>query len=106
MSNAAFVAAQVAAMASQADRALVDHLRERGATNEGGAVQLLERRGQGAALRRLLRRGFVRQVGADRYWLDEAACAAAVHSSQPWKMIAITALVALALVLTAMLMTR
>ena len=65
--------AVVVAMARRAERAVVQTLREHGATSADRAVPLsLNRPGGRAALKRLVRREAVRESG-DRYWLDEAA---------------------------------
>ncbi|MDP1912017.1 hypothetical protein [Brevundimonas sp.] len=65
--------AVVVAMARRAERAVVQTLREHGATSADRAAPLsLNRPGGRAAVKRLVRREAVRESG-DRYWLDEAA---------------------------------
>lgn len=65
--------AVVVAMARRAERAVVDTLREHGATTSDRAVPLsMSSPGRRAALRRLVRGEAIRESG-DRYWLDESA---------------------------------
>lgn len=65
--------AVIVAMSRRAERAVVNTLREHGATSADRAVPLsMSRPGGRAALRRLVRREAVGERG-DRYWLDESA---------------------------------
>jgi len=62
----------VVAMAKQAERRVVDALRQHGATSAAKAIPLaIARPGGKAALRRLMSGGAVVAAG-DRYWLDES----------------------------------
>ena len=65
--------AVVVAMARQAERRIVETLREHGALSADRAVPLVPSRPGGRmALKRLVRGRSVRESG-DRYWLDETA---------------------------------
>ena len=74
MTNAAGGA--VVALARQAERKLVETLRQAGATSAETALAVDARRIVGVnALKRLQARGVIVPAGEGRYWLDEAALA-------------------------------
>ena len=72
MTHTAGVNAAILAASMKAERHIVETLRQAEALTAGAAIAMTPGRMiQRGALRRLVRRGAVRQTG-DRYWLDEA----------------------------------
>lgn len=94
--NAAIVAASI-----KAERRIAETLRDAGATSSAAATGLKpDRLIQRGALRRLVRRGVVRQTG-DRYWLDEPAWAAMTERRRGAARLVMVLAVLAAIVLTA-----
>ena len=109
MTNPAINVAIVAAAQQQAqtEKAILDPLRGAAATSPARAVTLnLSGKGSERALKSLMKRGYVRKVGNDRYWIDEGRIAEAKQSALRWTLITVAFLTAMLVSLAAILATR
>ena len=106
MTNPAINAAVLAAAAQKQAEGdeLTKQLRARGATSARDATALdLSASGASQALRSLVKQGYVREVGGERYWLDEERYARAKEAAGKFFLILLAFLLSAAASLVAYL---